>query len=363
MAGRDDNTIQESGNEHGSEMEAIIEEFNRKKDVRILVVGRTGVGKSTLIRSLFGVSLTKIQEGPSSAKQEILEEYEGKIAGRSVTVYDTRGYGAVKTSAEDAKLMSARLQKVFSPKSMRKVDLFIFCQLMFERFDEASLSILKNFGRLLGEDHWKISIVALTKADSLPLTLLQSKDCKGQMEGIVKTMKQDMQRMYFSEIGLEAISEDIPFVPVGCKTDEVDRSKLVTGKDSIDELKTQCILRCTPESACSLVSAFTTADIVLMVGAGVAGATMLPVAGAAVGGAIGAAVTFGIGGVGAIPGACIGAIVGGVAGVGGAAICAPLSAVCAKKLKDCLITRFRKEVDKRNLRLIQEKEGLKQKED
>ena len=141
-----------------------------KKDLNIIVAGKTGAGKSTLIGSLLPDQLDRVtvKDGPASSDCSILKEHSGKIGDCAVTVYDTRGFCAAEKSSEDAKLLKENLRKEFGVESGKKTDLFILCHLMFERFDEASLASLKFFGDLLQLSDWNVCIVALTKANLYP---------------------------------------------------------------------------------------------------------------------------------------------------------------------------------------------------
>ena len=76
----------------------VLSEFKRNKTLTIVVTGRTGVGKSTLIGSLLGKAVQKVHLGPASAKHEIIEKYEGKVRDASVNVYDTHGFRSTDPS-------------------------------------------------------------------------------------------------------------------------------------------------------------------------------------------------------------------------------------------------------------------------
>ena len=131
--------------------EELAEDLCPKKNVNIVVAGKTGVGKSTLIGSLLPNQLKRVpvKDGPASSDCCFLREYEGIIGKSVVTVYDTRGFCATETSSKDAKLLGESLRKKFGGESGQEIHLFIFCQEMFGRFDEASLTSLEFFGSLL----------------------------------------------------------------------------------------------------------------------------------------------------------------------------------------------------------------------
>ena len=91
--------------------------FGTKQNVNIVVAGKTGVGKSTLIGSLLPnvVAQVNVKQGPVPADHQILERYEGKIGEGFVTVYDTRGYCSITGSKKNAKLLVQELKRNLVP--------------------------------------------------------------------------------------------------------------------------------------------------------------------------------------------------------------------------------------------------------
>ena len=220
----------------------------QKKYANTVVAGKTGAGKSTLIGSLLPNQLkhTAVKDGSAYSYSFIFEKYVGQIGECDVTVYDTRGFCAAKTSSEDAQLLGDSLRKEFSAESGRAIDLFIFCQPMFERFNEASLTSLELFGSLLQQlSHWNVCIVALTMANLYPPAIEEAEDPAEAMIAIQQAMKREMRDKYFKPKGLFKEFEQIPFIPVGYRTTKTNRSKLPCSEDSIEDLAKECILRCT----------------------------------------------------------------------------------------------------------------------
>ena len=274
--------------------------FNPNKTLTIVVAGRTGSGKSTLIVSL----LRDVVSIPS--QHELLRKYEGKIRDASVTVYETRGICFLDPSG-------GRLRCLFQElKQLQDIDLFIFCQEMFSRFDQPSLTALENFGSMLNENGWACCIVALTKANVLPITMKSVKDKEGKIRELIAEVKTEMQKYYFFPRGLCEISEKILFVPVGAITKQTDEREIPGRIDSIQDLTKECILRCKPRSVAVLVSDLPTQDknrrsdvapmlLILLRIIGI---------GAGVGALVGAAFGFAFQDIGTAPGAMFGVILG-----------------------------------------------------
>ena len=287
--------------------EDVAKKLCEKKNVNIVIAGKTGVGKSTLVGSLLPNQRKRVsvKDGPVPSDSYFLKEFPGIIGDTTVSVYDTRGFCSTITSKNDARRLADRLREEFSGESKKKLDLVIFCQEMFGRFDEASLTSLTFFGGLVKPDKWNQCIVALTKANMLPPPIEEAEDPAEAMIAIQKAMKKEMQEKYFKPKGLLKASEEISFVPVGCKTEKTNKSKIPCCEDSIENLAQECIRRCSEDSALVLASAFSREKIALV--AGVVGTTA---AGGGIGALVGGLLTFYVGGIGIVPGALIGAGIG-----------------------------------------------------
>ena len=166
-----------------SVLEKILDQLRRKGSLTIVVSGRAGVGKSTLIGSLLPALLTQVQTRRAHTKRNVLDKYmyEGTIQDVFVTVYDTRGFCSLGQSDNDAARLHVELKKIFGNESQQHIDLFIFCQEMFSRFDQRSLRALESFGFLLTKSGWERCIVALTKANVPPMSMLRVDDKKAKM--------------------------------------------------------------------------------------------------------------------------------------------------------------------------------------
>ena len=73
--------------------EAVGQFEEEQKDPRILVLGATGVGKSSLINAIFGEKLRAVNTIQSTTRQFSTHEYE--IDGTKILITDSPGYGEV----------------------------------------------------------------------------------------------------------------------------------------------------------------------------------------------------------------------------------------------------------------------------
>ena len=126
----------------------------------ILVIGRTGVGKSTLINNLLGKEVASVGHTLKS-ETPVVKLHKYSVEGVRVDVYDTPGLGDVIGEEDEAK----HLAKMKDLLAKKKIHLVVYCfqitKTLVVSSDEGALRKYHEIGV-----DWKQSIIALTFADA-----------------------------------------------------------------------------------------------------------------------------------------------------------------------------------------------------
>ena len=134
-----------------------------KHPLTIIVIGKTGVGKSTLINSLLGDTIDRpavVTDGLEPANHDILERHEGLFLGEHAVVYDTKGIGNPKFDDDDL------LREFKGTIAKNSHIVVLICQKIGDSFD-SNRRFAKLLARHFGDKYniWKKCIFVLTKAN------------------------------------------------------------------------------------------------------------------------------------------------------------------------------------------------------
>lgn len=294
-----------------------LETFNRESEghrrsslITIVVVGKQGVGKSSLIKETFGVADHDCKTGnsarPTTCKAKVYYRIERKGTEREVTlcIIDSPGLGGVDNNVKQFK-------KELSQVTNGVADVVFYCVSMHNgsRIDGTDVSIIKALTAAFGKGIWKHTLLLLTFANTRKVS---NDDYKLLVEDYAERFQEILNRAYIFDTPVKSIFSEpcpdkgsIPAIPVGCNT----LKPLPLCSNWSDFLFMEAIIRSDPKVERELLKLKTLdpQEVVEVVGS----ATAVAATGAAIGAAAGVPLLA----PGVAVGAATGAVVGGTVGV------------------------------------------------
>lgn len=190
---------------------------NNKKHIEMLITGRTGVGKSTLVNGLVGREVAK--EGRSlKAETMSVTGYEIKTTdGFEIIVWDSPGLQ--DGSADEAKYLAEMKKKCSN------VDMVIYCikvadprsKLSGGSVAQTDFSAIGHLTATFGPEWWMHAIFVLTFGNALEASL-KARDPQKLVENFEDRIKSWKMRIHEALISAgvpEKISRKIPVIPAG----------------------------------------------------------------------------------------------------------------------------------------------------
>ena len=209
------------------------EEFrdvNRRK-FTFLVVGKTGVGKSTTINSLVGYKVCPTgRYDPTTAR---VSRHGASINGILFDVVDTPGLGD-HSREQDLTYMRKILRRV------RRIDSLLFATRLDEhRLDELEERIIDMITEAFGPDIWNRAVIMFTHADKV-----DREDYKRDLRERTKRVRKSIERLAGTRV-----ANQVPSVAIA--NDKKTERPLPTpdGKSWLGEVYTQVFLRVSDEGA------------------------------------------------------------------------------------------------------------------
>jgi GTPase Era involved in 16S rRNA processing len=155
------------------EVKAVVEELKDRlnkakgKAFTFLLIGRTGVGKSSTLNSLMGAKVAPVHDfDPCTTNVDI---HETNLHGAIVRVIDTPGLCDTEGSDNDAQYIELVRQKI--PYT---IDAVLFVSRLNEpRVDASEQRGLRLITEAFGELFWKKAVIVFTCSDMVPVSRLE----------------------------------------------------------------------------------------------------------------------------------------------------------------------------------------------
>ena len=185
----------------------------KSEELRILVSGRTGQGKSALINGILGNKSAPEGTGVTS----LVTEYSIFIQGTYIRLFDT----------PDLDLQNMR-------DTCKELNLVLYCTKMNNfRLTDGDKNTMRKYTTAFGEVFWNFAVFLLTFANEEDCERKDDRDddieepnvddengwnelLKKRFQGRVKLREKELREFLVKEVGVrEEITKRIPVVPVG----------------------------------------------------------------------------------------------------------------------------------------------------
>ena len=162
------------------------------RSLRIVVVGKVGVGKTALITNWLGVNMP-----PARQQKRAVSLVTAVKEGVTLWVYDTRGLN--DPDIEDEEAITEILNQTQQP-----VDLMLFCISMKARTSADEVDVMKKLtnGFTEGKSIWKKTVFVLTFANEVELTPSASGSWVQQFSEKIREYEQRLHHLLETKVDI-----------------------------------------------------------------------------------------------------------------------------------------------------------------
>ena len=193
-------------------IDEILQDFEDPMTIQILVMGKIGVGKSTLVNALIGEYVSETADSMLRVTNTLVKGRTSKN-GILINICDTPG---LDIDLEDDNTLQYTLQEC------GKIDLFLFCMRMTDKFDRMQIEQIKTITRIYGRDIWKKALFVLTFANTYKPD--QKKIFDYKLEEWTQVLKRQISNIIGPELG-----NKVPVIPAGHEAPDLpDRASWIS---------------------------------------------------------------------------------------------------------------------------------------
>ena len=206
----------------------VAECFKDTFSLNILVCGRTGVGKSSLINNLVGKEVCKVNDpglegGNLNRGTTEISEIKANTDNVSVTIYDSPG---LRCGLEDGTVDERYLHDMYD--KCKDVDLVLYCmEMTASHYTAAEIRATRLFTRRFQPEFWNRCVLVMTKANMVRIPPSQ----KGNEREYHQRLYDNITKHFCKELveqGVStAIANELPGVAAGIIQPEDDEERYI----------------------------------------------------------------------------------------------------------------------------------------
>lgn len=205
---------------------------SHRRRFAFLLIGRTGVGKSSTINSLLGGKYAKPGKWKPVTKK--VSRFYGKTEGINFSIIDTPGLADSEDESYDENYLRLIKNKV------RRIDLMWFVTTLDEdRIRKDEMSTIRIVTEVFGEEIWNRALIIFTKADKI--------DAEDFEEALFERTKQLRKEIAKHTSTLDC--QDIPSVPIANNPKSIKPLNLPNGENWLGNLYLTILNRISSEKA------------------------------------------------------------------------------------------------------------------